>query len=190
MVLSLRDRVRAGMGSVTEWLADRGDDIAQAKAEIEANANQFYGEAERAVRRTVSSPAAEAKWRVGSKGPTPRPQVAVSSAARGKRSWRRQIVDNADRLVSDARQGARAAAQGAGDNPLVRRLAGEASLGAGRIMGLGTGTLQAAEDFKDGAMFFGRLLDVTEPYRLPRGEAAWDDVASVAAPPLTTERGP
>lgn len=129
MALSLRDRVRAGMGNMTEWLADRDDDITRANAEIEANANRFYGDAERAAKRAVSLATADAKERGdGRKASTSGPQTAPSQGARGRRSWDQQILDNADRLVADTQRKMQAAAQRAGDNQLVRRIAGEASL--------------------------------------------------------------
>jgi hypothetical protein len=182
MAQRFRDRVRAGLGSMTEWLAERDDDIMQAKADIEENARRFYGTAAGASEQTVARAVAEAKERAsgGRKAAMPGPRMAPRPDEKRHGSKDQQFLDNAKRILADTQRNVHAAAQRAGDSQLVRKVAGDASLRAGNVSGLVTGTLQAAEDLKDGAIFFGRLLDVTEPYRRPIGEAAWDNVASAA----------
>lgn len=62
----------------------------------------------------------------------------------------------------------------------VRQVAGDVARAVGNVVGLGTGTLQAMEDLKDGATLGIRLLNPADPFLNPRGEAGWNQVAGAA----------
>lgn len=184
MALSLRDRVRAGMGSMTEWLADRDDDITRAKTEIEANANRFYGEASRGVRRALTQTTPRVAGAATGLNPSPKPATGGGSrnatAARSPAvrrggsatSWDDQILENARRLSGQAQTVFK---QAANSEP-ARKAAGDTARIAGNVTGLVTGGFNLAKDATDGAIFVARLLDPYDAMRHPLGDSAANQV--------------
>lgn len=163
MVLNLRGRVRAGVGTFQEWLDDRDKEIAQGKAEVGTAARRLYGDAAQKVNRAVTRARSEARDVVEGvrSAAAPKTSAAATRGATGRPAAPRKAQDVVRRIV---------------DSQPARQAAGDAARLVGNLAGLGTGTLQTVESVKDGAILFGRLLDVTNSFRHPRGEAAWDEV--------------
>lgn len=170
MAPSLRDRVRAGMGSMTEWLGDREEDITRAKAEVEANARRFYGEARHGVRQVLTQTAPS---RPGAKAAPSPPSGRRSSSPLSRGD---QVLANARRLTDQIQQRAQSAVRQAAQSEPVRKAAGDAGLIAGNATGLVTGGLNLAKDATEGAIFVARLLDPYDSMRHPLGDGAANQV--------------
>jgi hypothetical protein len=198
MALSLRDRVRAGMGAMPEWLGDREVDIARAKAEIEANARRFYGDASRSVRQALAQ-ATPTQRGISISGGRPSPKATAQQdaprratsttvpssqppARRGGSTLSRedQFLENARRLVGQAHENAQSVVRQAARSEPVRKAAGGAGLIAGNATGLVTGGLQLAKDATDGAVFVARLFDPYDSMRHPLGDGAANQVLHAA----------
>jgi len=195
MTLSLRERLRAGLGTAEEWLSDRNADLAHGAAELEAQGHRLYGEGLRKGRQVVARTTSElrefAKGAIeqASSQPRGRPRAPQARSSRPDlrsttssppRDRSQQILENARRITAEVGQKTQAALHDAAESEPARKIAGDAARLAGNAAGVVTGGVRMAHDVYDGAILFGRLLDVTEPYRKPPGEAAWDQVVGGA----------
>lgn len=61
MAAGLRDRLRAGAGTMDDWLQDRKADLAHGLTDLEARGHELYGEAIRGGRRVVARTTAEVR---------------------------------------------------------------------------------------------------------------------------------
>ena len=120
MSMGLRDRLRAGLGTMEEWRRDRLDDLANGATDLEAKGHQLYGEGIRRGKdltaRTTSelrelakqhgvSPAAPA--RTGATRPTaPRSYQPFNSEGRNRDQ---QLIAAADRIIAETQRQAQAA---------------------------------------------------------------------------------
>ena len=195
MAPSLRERLRAGLGSADEWRRDREADLARGAAELEARGHQLYGQAIRRGEQVVAGTTSELREfakNVGQRASRAQPAQehtstrsqsprAPAPSTRPTRSWDQQILENARRITAEAPHKAQAALWRAAESEPVRKVAGDTARIAGNVSGVVTGGVHMAHDLYDGAVFGGRLLDVTEPFRKPAGEAAWDQVAGAAS---------
>ncbi len=191
MGVGLKDSLRAGLGTMDEWNRDRLADLEHGAAELEARGHELFREGLRnghnVVARTTSDLREFAK-RHGfpqatptrsSQSPATNPGVARSSrpsSAGVLRSRDQQFIENAKRIVAEAQREAQTALQRAGESEPVRDLAGLAANTAGNAVGVAAGAKQMGQDFAGGAILGVRLLDPTDPFRHPQGEAAWDHV--------------
>jgi hypothetical protein len=189
MTLSLRERLRAGLGTAEEWLGDRNADLARGAAELEAQGHRLYGEGLRKGRQVVAKTTSElrefAKDALGPPRGGPKAerssQANVRPTVSGKPQDRaQQILDNARRITGEIGHRTRTALHQAAESEPAKKVAGDAARAAGNAAGVVTGGVHMAHDLYDGTIFLGRLLDVTEPWRKPAGEAAWDGVAGGA----------
>jgi hypothetical protein len=158
------------------WLRDRESEIARKKSELEDAGRRFVADATHATQEAFAETPLARALRTE---PTAKARAKSTSAQRDARppaSWDQQILENARRLEAMAKARIRPAVERVVESGPVRHVAGEAARKGGNLTGLVTGTLKSAEDMKDGAVFFSRLVDVTEPWRVPRGEAAWDEL--------------
>jgi hypothetical protein len=143
---------------MSEWLRDREAEFAQGRADLEESVSRIY-------RQVVSRDGAVPPPAAPAKRETPGAVNKAPPAAEGMRQVAVRTRDKASALLRDA-----------ASNGLVRKLAGENARTAGNAAGLVTGTSEMARNLFDGAILVGRLLDVTDPFRSPPGEAAWDQV--------------
>lgn len=187
MGIGLRDRLRAGLGTMEEWARDRATDLAQDEAELVARGHQAYGQTLRdgaqMVARTTSELREFAKRRGISQAPATRPSRPAPTQSRASRqdsaprpTRDQQLLQSASRIVAEARRKTPAALRDAGGSELVRGMVGGPTRLVGNGAGLVTGAVHMGHDLVDGAVLGVRLLDPTDAFRKPLGEAAWDQV--------------
>lgn len=89
----------------------------------------------------------------------------------------RKIRENeAQRRQSEAAEAARAGWRWPSPDEAERRLSGQAGALTGLALGVPRGAFDMARDGVNAANFVGRLMDPSDAYHSPAGQAAWDDV--------------
>ncbi|WP_293904038.1 hypothetical protein [Phenylobacterium sp.] len=187
MGIGLKDRLRAGLGSMEEWSRDRQADLAHGVAELEARSHQFYRQAIRDGQDTLAQTTSElrefAKQQSISQTRAARPSQLPAAHSGTSQSPHLQMKDSrptgdllesSRRAIGDIQRKAQTALQRAGDSGPVRILAGDAAYTAGDAAGLVTGTVHMGHELLDGAVLAGRVFDPTDAFRHPVGEAGWD----------------
>ncbi len=184
MSMGLRDRLRAGLGTMEEWRRDRLADLANGATELEAQGHQLYGESIRKGQDFLARTTSELRELAKAHGVSPtgherstatRPAATQSSIAKGP-TRDQQIFAAADRIMAEAQRNARATLKREGESRIARSVAGHAAGLAGNAVGAATEAVDMGRTLVDGAVFGARLLDPTESFRKPRGEAAWDEL--------------
>ena len=173
MAQNLRGRVRAGLGTFQAWLDDRDKDIAQGKVDLETASRRFYGDTTQRAQHLVTRAASDVRGVVDRVRTPPSPQKKSPAKAQAATGGSRAPED--PRISSAGPPKVQRMMERIAHSEPVRKVTGDAARAVGNLVGLGTGTLQTAEDVTDGAILVGRLLDVTNSFRHPRGEAAWDE---------------
>jgi hypothetical protein len=192
MGISLRDRLRAGLGSAEEWGRDREADLAHGEAELMARGHQLYGQAIRngqeALVRTTSELRELAKRQSallapGTRSPQPpaaqRPPVQQSNS-RPTLDRDQQILENARRIVAQTQRRGQQVLERVVQSQPVRKVAGDAARTAGNAAGVVTGAVHLGHNVLDTAVLAARLQNpIFDLLAIPAGETAISQVVGV-----------